>query len=130
MLRGRHRQRSRTRSRRTARVLEPALLLFLHEGPAHGYTLVKRVRTFGLEGVDASALYRKLRDMEANEWITSRWDSEGRQGPPRRVYHLAPLGDMVLSVWVEDLGETRAVLDNLVGAYHRHMREGDGDYHH
>ena len=78
--------RRRTRGRRTVRMLEPALLLLLHHGPAHGYTLLEQLREFGLGDLNPSAVYRVLRDMEAKEWVTSTWDEEQTQGPPRRVY--------------------------------------------
>ncbi len=71
--------RRRTRGRRTVRMLEPALLLLLHHGPAHGYTLLEQLREFGLGDLNPSAVYRVLRDMEAKEWVTSTWDEEQTQ---------------------------------------------------
>lgn len=116
-------------SRRAVRFLEPTLLLLLHHGPAHGYTLLDRLSEFGLESIDPSAVYRALRDMEEKGWITSTWDEEQTQGPPRRVYRLAALGDEVLSWWTQDLQETHRMIEHILGIYARHMEEGEGDYH-
>ena len=126
---GRGRGRGRGRYRRVARMLEPSLLLLLHHGPAHGYTLLERLGEFGLEGLNPSVVYRVLRDMEARGWVTSTWDEERTQGPPRRVYRLTALGDEVLDLSVQDLRDTRAIIDHLLGVYSQHMEEGEGEYH-
>jgi PadR family transcriptional regulator PadR len=124
-----HRWRWRGYSRRAVRFLEPTLLLILHHGPAHGYTMKEQLAGFGLEDTDPSALYRVLRDMEARGWVTSFWEEEQTQGPPRRVYQLTELGDEVLSWWTRDVRETAQIIDRLVDAYRQHMEEGEGDYH-
>lgn len=111
------------------RFLEPALLLLLHHGPAHGYTLAERLDEFGLSGLSPSAVYRALREMEAEGWVRSAWDEEQTQGPPRRVYHLTAMGDEALAWWTGDLEETRRLVDHFLRAYHRHMEEGKGEHH-
>lgn len=116
-------------SRRAVRFLEPTLLLLLHYGPAHGYTLLERLGEFGLEGLNPSVVYRALRDMEAQGWVTSAWDEKETQGPPRRVYRLTPLGDEVLGLWTQDLEETRRLIDHLLRSYRDHIEEGQGDHH-
>ena len=126
---GRGRGRGRGRYRRVARMLEPSLLLLLHHGPAHGYTLLERLGEFGLEGLNPSVVYRILRDMEARGWVTSTWDEEMTHGPPRRVYRLTALGDEVLGLSVQDLRDTRSIIDHLLGVYSQHMEEGEGEHH-
>ena len=115
--------------RRAAGMLESALLLLLHREPAHGYTLLEQLEEFGLGGIDPSAIYRALRDMEAREWVASTWDEEQSQGPARRVYRITELGDEVLAAWIQDLDETKKMIDRLVGAYRAHMEEGEGEHH-
>lgn len=122
-------RRGRGCGRRAAGMLESALLLLLHRDTAHGYTLLEQLEEFDLGGVDPSAIYRALRDMEAREWVTSTWDEEQSQGPPRRVYRITELGDEVLATWIQDLDETRKMIDRLLEAYHLHMKEGEGAYH-
>ena len=121
--------RRRRRGRRAVRMLEPALLLLLHYGPAHGYTLLEQLGKFGLGDLNSSAIYRMLRDMEEKGWATSTWDEEQAQGPPRRVYRLTALGDEVLALWTQDLEESRKKVDYLLGVYRRHMEEGEGEHH-
>jgi len=116
-------------SRRAVRMLEPVLLLLLHHGPLHGYTLLERLQEFGLGELHPTVVYRTLRDMEGWGWVTSTWEEEQTQGPPRRVYRLTTVGDEMLARWSRDLEETRALIDHLVGSYRRHMEEGEGEYH-
>ena len=127
-MRGRGHRRRR-RGRRAVRMLEPALLLLLHYGPAHGYTLLEQLGEFGLGDLNSSAVYRMLRDMEEKGWVTSTWDEEQAQGPPRRVYRVTAGGDEVLGWYMQDLQEARATIDHLLGAYSRHMEEGEGEHH-
>ena len=114
---------------RAVRMLEPILLLLLHHGPAHGYTLLEQLKKFGLEDMNSSRVYRALRDMEEKERVISTWDKKQAQGPPRRVYRLATLGDEVLGRYTRELQETRETLDYFLDAYSRHMEEGEGEHH-
>ena len=116
-------------SRRAVRFMEPALLLLLHHGPAHGYPLIEQLKEYGLVDIDSSSVYRTLRDMEGRGWVISYWDEEQTEGPPRRVYRLTALGDEVLALWTRDLHETRDMIDYLLGAYRRHMEQGEGEHH-
>jgi PadR family transcriptional regulator PadR len=121
--------RRRGRGRRAVRTLEPVLLLLLHQGPAHGYTLLEQLSEFGLGSLDSSMVYRALRDMDERGWVTSTWDEEQAHGPPRRVYRLTASGDEVLSGWAKDLEESRRRIDHLLEVYRRHMEEGEGEHH-
>jgi len=110
-------------------MLEPVLLLLLHRGSAHGYTFLEQLGEFGLEGLNPSVVYRALRDMEEMGWVTSTWDEEQTQGPPRRVYSITASGNEVLTSWAQDLEESRRRIDYLLEVYRRHMEEGEGEYH-
>lgn len=123
MHRGDHQWRGRGCSRRAVRFLEPVLLLLLHHGPAHGYTLLEQLGSFGLGGFDPTVVYRALREMEGQGWVVSTWDREQTQGPPRRVYRLTPLGDEVLRFWAQDLEETRRMVDQFLQKYYQHIEE-------
>ncbi|MGD9001865.1 MAG: helix-turn-helix transcriptional regulator [Anaerolineae bacterium] len=128
--RGRRRRwRQRGYSRRAVRILKPTLLLLLHHGPAHGYTLIDELGPYGLGDVDPSVVYRALRDMEEAGWVASSWDEEATKGPPRRVYSLTGLGDEVLTWWTEDLRETRRMIDHILKTHTQHMEDGEGAHH-
>jgi DNA-binding PadR family transcriptional regulator len=70
-----------------------------------------------------------LRDMEENGWVTSTWETEDTQGPPRRVYRLTALGDENLQRCMLYLRQTREQIDDLMDAYSQHMKEGKGEHH-
>ncbi len=116
-------------ARRAAGMLESALLLLLHHEPAHGYTLLEGLSQFGLDDLDPSAVYRTLRDMEDQGWVTSTWDQEQTLGPPRRVYCITGTGDEMLAAWIQDLDETRNMLSRLVATYQSHMQVCEGEHY-
>ncbi len=129
MMRGCGRGGGWRRGRRWLRMLEPALLLLLHHGPAHGYTLLERLDDLGLGEVNPSVVYRVLRGMEEQGWVVSMWDEEQSQGPPRRVYRLTAQGNQVLAMWKQELEEMRGRLDQFLADYEHHMGSGEGEYH-
>jgi len=98
------------------------LLLLLHRGDSHGYDLLERLNEFGLaeDTLDSSLVYRSLRQLENQGFVTSTWDTEGA-GPPRRVYQLTPEGDQYLAWWISGLRQTRDVLDRFLQAYEEHI---------
>ena len=110
-------------------LLRQTLLFLMHQGPAHGYDLIERLRSFGIEDIDPSLIYRALRDMEEEGYIQSTWDEKKTQGPPRRVYTLTLEGDNSLQYHLEDLRTTRSRIDQLLQAYMLHMQEGSGQFH-
>jgi PadR family transcriptional regulator PadR len=116
-MRGRRGRRRQGPSRGVVRFVEPALLLDLRSGPAHGYTLLERLREFGMAGLNPTIVYRVLRNMENQGLVESDWNSEGTQGPPRRVYSITPLGRDLLASSMKDLRQSRALIDRLVADY-------------
>ena len=109
--------------RRIHRFLEPCLLLLLHCDEAHGYELLAGLAPFGFgqNPVDLSTVYRMLRDLEEQEFVTSHWDTDN-SGPARRLYRITEEGDRYLAWWVEDLRETDRVLHHFLETYDSHMR--------
>ncbi|MBN1248798.1 MAG: helix-turn-helix transcriptional regulator [Anaerolineae bacterium] len=95
------------------------MLLSLLSGPAHGYVLAEALGAYGLEQVSLRRIYRMLRDMEDAGWVTSDWETEQTQGPPRRVYALTADGEAVLSGWVQYLRESRNAIDSLLDVFQR-----------
>ena len=124
--RGHHRQGRRGRNRH---MLQPTLLLMMHLGAAHGYELMERLKQYGPENIDPSLIYRALHSLEEEGLVTSTWDEEKSQGPPRRVYSLTQAGDGMLAQYMDELKITRERIDRLLETYKRHMRNGQGDFH-
>lgn len=110
--------------RRIRRFMEPALLLQLHQGPAHGYALIEGLDKLGMEAypADASAIYRILYDLEAAGMVTSARDAEETGGPPRRVYSLTEAGELYLDSWVRELHQTDELLHRFLDAYEAHLQ--------
>lgn len=104
-------------NRRMGQFLDPALLLLLEQSSAHGYTLLSRLAEFGLEFLAPTVVYRALREMEDQGWVSSTWDDEDTQGPPRRIYALTSLGRDVLRCCVAQLHNTRQVIDYFLALH-------------
>ncbi|MGC8780246.1 MAG: helix-turn-helix transcriptional regulator [Anaerolineae bacterium] len=104
--------------RRISRFLEPCLLLLLRDDATHGYNLLEALDRFGFArgSVDASVVYRILREMEQEGWVSSQWDTAG-SGPPRRVYSVTPDGEEYLAAWINDLRCTRDEIDRFIETY-------------
>ncbi|MDH3707389.1 MAG: PadR family transcriptional regulator [Acidimicrobiia bacterium] len=104
-------------SARVERFFEPALLLALRGGQAHGYELVDAMSTWGDDYVvDSGNLYRMLRSLEDESLIRSSWADSDR-GAARRVYALEPKGERVLEAWAEALAATGEVLQQFRAAF-------------
>ncbi len=102
------------------RVIEPMVLLLLAQEPSHGYRLVERLEeAFGVVDLPAQTVYRTLQHLEDAEWITSTWDTESTQGPPRKVYEITAEGLEALDMWSTEIQELQETLDSLLGAYRR-----------
>ena len=84
------------------RFVEPLTLQLLQsKGPSCGYDLYMELRDHALTDaeIDKAALYRTLRQLEANKMVTSNWE-ESHIGPTRRVYKLTKTGEQHLEEWV------------------------------
>jgi DNA-binding PadR family transcriptional regulator len=100
------------------RFVEPVLLLLLKgRSRSHGYELAGELRRHALTdaGIEAAALYRTLRALEANGCVTSEWDVEG-SGPARRLYRLTAQGEEHLTEWV-------AILERMSVSMKRFVQE-------
>jgi PadR family transcriptional regulator, regulatory protein PadR len=111
--------------RRISRFLEPCLLLLLRGDATHGYNLLEALARFGFAPgtLDASVVYRILREMEESGWVSSEWDTSG-SGAPRRVYSATAQGEEYLAAWIHDLRCTRDEIDQFIDAYTRQESKG------
>jgi poly-beta-hydroxybutyrate-responsive repressor len=107
--------------------LRPCLLLLLAEGPSHGYELLEHVRQLGISGAEPGGLYRYLRAMEREEFVSSWWEPS-QSGPARRTYVLTEWGQQALKESVESLRDVRALLVNLLARYDGLATQGNGEF--
>lgn len=96
------------------RLIEPALLAFLQRENLHGYGLLEKLESLGLGAVNPSVIYRILRDYEEIGLVSSDWDTEESQGPPRRVYALTQQGRDALQRASVSLKETMSRIEMIL----------------
>ena len=101
--------------------LRPCLLLLLREGEAHGYKLIEQLEVFGFDQSDPGSLYRVLRRLESEGYVTSGWEPSGT-GPPKRVYGLSEEGVAELDRRATDLAEGERRIDAFLDRYLRARR--------
>ena len=89
------------------RFVRPTVMAVLARNPEglHGYLLAQQLREvafFANCSPDTTGLYRVLKAMEMEGYLTSDWDVEG-SGPARRVYALTETGRDCLRQWAGTL---------------------------
>ncbi len=100
------------------RFVEPVVLHMLQiKGGSCGYNLCSELKDHALTDaeIDKAALYRTLRQLEANKMVKSVWE-EGDSGPARRCYRLTKAGERHLEEWT-------LVLENLSKSMTRFVRD-------
>ena len=100
------------------KLIQPAILVVLAEGPLHGYRLAERIAElslFGGQKPDASGVYRVLKTMERRGMVASSWTLSD-SGPARRAYQLTPAGLGCLRQWIATLEEYRDGIGSLLKA--------------
>lgn len=100
------------------RLIQPAILTVLAEGPRHGYAVAEEINrrmAFGKEPPDISGIYRFLKLMEERGLVVSSWDvSHG--GPARNCYEITPEGLRCLAQWIKTLERYRDGISKLLRA--------------
>ena len=110
------------------RRLAPAfILLFLAEGPSHGYELARSFREFMPKGffADPSVLYRMLKSMEEEELLGCSIE-ESESGPPKKVYSLTQEGYEALDMWASSFEGLSELLSLFRKRYERLRKDAAG----
>jgi poly-beta-hydroxybutyrate-responsive repressor len=98
------------------------LLLLLRNWSAHGYQLIQQLTAMGLGLVDPATVYRTLRQLEREGYISSSWDPRA-SGPARRMYTLTDAGEEYLQLWSRQLEQYQATLDRFFEIYRTERKE-------
>ena len=97
--------------------LTPCLLMMLRSWNAYGYELARQLTVFGFGSVDPGTVYRTLRELERDGYVTSNWDTSVTSGPARRVYTITDAGIDALGWWASALEGYRQTLDHFFRLY-------------
>jgi PadR family transcriptional regulator PadR len=92
------------------------LLVMLKERDLHGYEIMKALKERFDVISDPGTVYRALRQLEREGYISSWWDPK-EQGPARRVYTLTAAGTNALGLWSTALEQYRSNLDAFFDLY-------------
>ena len=107
------------------RLIQPAILVVLAQGPLHGYRLAERISEIpGLvrQKPDVSGVYRFLGLMERKGLVVASWDISP-SGPAKKSYQITPAGRKCLRRWITSLEEYRREIGALLAA----ARKAGGD---
>ena len=92
------------------------LLVMLKDINLHGYEIMRALKDNFAVVSDPGTVYRALRQLERDGYITSWWDPK-EQGPARRVYTLTDAGADALKMWSSALEQYRTNLDAFFSLY-------------
>ena len=88
---------------RIERFVEPALLVTLARTDAYGYELAAHIEELDPDDrVDLGNLYRLLRGLEEEGFVTSEWRDD-LPGRSKRTYRLTRDGRALLDAWIDAL---------------------------
>ena len=86
------------------------LLVMLKDLDLYGPEIVQELKKNFAVVSDQGTVYRVLRQLEREGYISSRWDSP-EEAPSRRIYSLTESGSEALKVWSVALDRYRTSLD-------------------
>jgi PadR family transcriptional regulator PadR len=92
------------------------LLVMLKDLNLHGYEIMKALKENFAVVSDPGTVYRALRQLERDGYISSWWDPK-EQGPARRIYTLTASGNDALKMWSAALDQYRTNLDAFFSLY-------------
>jgi poly-beta-hydroxybutyrate-responsive repressor len=92
------------------------LLVMLKDLNLHGYEIMKELKENFAVVSDPGTVYRALRQLERDGYISSWWDPK-EQGPARRIYTLTNAGSDALKLWSSALEQYRSNLDAFFSLY-------------
>ncbi len=100
-----------------SRLSQPTILTLLAKSdrPLHGYIIVQQAADspmFGGKKPDATGIYRALKRMEENGYVSSVWDTP-EEGSAKRLFSLTEKGRQCLRRWIDALACYQATLDEL-----------------
>ena len=96
--------------------MTPWVLLVLKQWSLHGYLILQQLERMGFSGIDHATLYRELRRLESQGFVTSEWEA-GDSGPARRVYSITDAGEEMLLGWTEVVSGYQRMINGFFDLY-------------
>lgn len=96
--------------------LRACLLLLLRERPDHGYELLDRLASLGVDWEEPGGMYRALRLMERDGLVCSDWASSA-SGPHRRTYTVTAMGEEALRCFGHALDDCRRAIEGYLDRF-------------
>jgi DNA-binding PadR family transcriptional regulator len=106
------------------RLIQPAILAVLAEGPLHGYRVAERIGqmpSFAGQKPDVSGIYRFLKSMEQKGLVVSSWDLS-ESGPAKKCYQITREGQECLAHWIDTLETYRRGIADLLRVARKAMK--------
>jgi DNA-binding PadR family transcriptional regulator len=99
------------------RMIQPMLLLLILKKPTHGYELIQSFNALH-EGelVEPGTIYRNLRRMEKEGFVSSKWEA-AESGPARRKYAITGEGIKALQEAVLKLKQQKRQIEDFLAEY-------------
>jgi PadR family transcriptional regulator, regulatory protein PadR len=110
------------------KLIQPAVLAVLAEGPMHGYGLAERLGewpAFAGDKPDVSGIYRYLKAMQRKGLVVSAWDLS-ESGPAKKTYQITEAGQRCLRRWVRTLEHYRDAITGLLSTARRAAKRSSG----
>ena len=97
------------------RLIELSLLTILKKGDGYGYKLAEDMLSHDLidKDVNIGVIYRALRKLEKDGFITSYW-ADSDNGPNKRIYGISKEGVKELEKMIVLIKERRKRIDKLI----------------
>lgn len=111
------------------RHLPAFILLFLaRDDELYGAAINERLKSIWAQNwcFDPGAVYRTLRELEAEGAVRSYWETSD-SSRPKHIYHLTETGRQQLARWREDIAARLKNLQYFLAEYDRLPRENRND---
>ena len=105
------------------KLIQPAILAILADGPLHGYELAKKIGDiphFLDESPDMSGVYKILKSLEARGIVTSVW-SISEKGQQKRQFTITDTGRQCLENWNVTLKNYHKTIGSLLKTVQKAM---------
>lgn len=96
--------------------MTPWVLLLLKQWSLHGYLIMQHLNSMGFSEVDHPTLYKELRRLENQGFVSSEWET-GDSGPARRVYSITDAGEELLQGWTEVVSGYQRMINGFFDLY-------------